>query len=104
MKLNGLRAALSNLFRVHGGVDVGLHNTDLVAILEHVDGAQKSGRFAAAGGGHEVHKAGVLFFQLCAELVRLAVVVFENAFFDFNDSNFIHLCFLHLLNFFFRSK
>ena len=75
VELDALYAGGGYLLRVHGGVNVCLHDADTELILQPCNGAHEGGGLAGTGGGHEIHKKGSLLLQLSPEFVGLGIVV-----------------------------
>ena len=90
VQLNGFNARRRNGTRVHIGVDVRLHHTDLEFVTQTLDGARQGGRFAGAGRAHQVEQKDPLFFQLPAQKLGALVVVGEYALFDLQNPHFVH--------------
>ena len=90
VQLDDLRTGLFNSGGVHVRVDIGFHDADAELILQRGDRALERGGLAASGRAHQVEQKDLVFLQLASELVRLAVVVFKNALFDFKNTESFH--------------
>ena len=88
--LDGTDAGIGHGLGIDGGVDVGLHDADLILILQRGDGREERRGLARTGRGHDVQHEGLLRFQFRAVRVGDAVVFIEDADIDVDDTEFSH--------------
>ncbi len=92
MELDGFDACgFLYLYGIHVGVDIRLHHRHTQLIFYEIQRAYKRGGFAAPGGRHQIKEEYSLVLQLFTEIVRIGVIVGEDALLD--------LYHLHLLVF-----
>ena len=91
VQLNCLDSRLGDSLRVNIAVYVRFHNAYLNLVFQRGDSRLEGSRFACSGRGHEVEQEYALLFELAAQLVRLLVVIFKHALFDFKNSYFVHV-------------
>ena len=92
MELDGFDAGgFLDLHGIHIGVDIRLHHRHAQFIFYQIQCAYESGGLAASGRRHQIKEEYSLVFQLFTEIVRIKVIVGEDALLD--------LYHLHLLVF-----
>ena len=90
MELNDSGAVILNGRRIHIGINIRLHDSDLHFTFEHLNGPAQGGRLPGPRAGHQVEQEYPLFLQFFPKQIRLPVIIRKDALLDLDYPVFFH--------------